>query len=77
MSESEFQERVLDPMLLEVVACPTCHGGLDLSVDRSALVCARCRVSYPIQDGVPVLLTDEARPLDPAADGGDEDDDRT
>jgi uncharacterized protein YbaR (Trm112 family) len=77
----DSQERVLDPVLLEVIACPACHGGLDLSSDARTLACSSCRVAYPVQDGVPVLLGDEARPLGETNesvtnDGGEDHDDR-
>ncbi|MCY1651898.1 Trm112 family protein [Streptomyces sp. SL203] len=55
----------LEAGLLEILACPACHAGLD---DRSAaespeLVCTRtdCGLAYPVRDGIPVLLVDEAR----------------
>jgi uncharacterized protein YbaR (Trm112 family) len=57
----------LDPTLLEILACPACHG--ELRVDESAeeLVCTRCGLAYPVRDDIPVLLVDEARRTDPAA----------
>ena len=54
----------VDPTLLELVVCPDCHG--DLRVEQAArgateLVCTRCGLAYPVRDGIPVLLVDEAR----------------
>ena len=51
----------LDPALLEILACPHCHG--ELRVDESAeeLVCTECGYAYPVRDDIPVLLVDEAR----------------
>ena len=49
----------LDKVLLEVIACPVCHGKLSEKSDE--LLCAGCPRAYPIRDGVPVLLADEAR----------------
>ena len=49
----------LDPMLLAVVRCPKCHGAFD--VGEAELVCAACGLAYPVRDGIPVLLIDEAR----------------
>ena len=57
----------LDPVLLEVVRCPACRGSLAVDIGRSALTCAACRLAYPVRDGVPVLLGDEAAPLDEPA----------
>ncbi|MFC5909382.1 Trm112 family protein [Streptacidiphilus monticola] len=58
----------IDPALLEIFACPQCHAPLreqpaeDSGAD-SELVCtsADCGLAYPVRDGIPVLLVDEAR----------------
>jgi uncharacterized protein len=52
----------LDPLLLEVLACPQCHGALALDADSATLTCENeaCGLVYPIRDGIPVLLIDEA-----------------
>ena len=50
--------------LLEIIACPKCGGGLKLSEDGNFLICESCRIKYPIDDGIPILLVDEAEPLD-------------
>jgi uncharacterized protein YbaR (Trm112 family) len=50
--------RVLDPELLEILACPADVKPLTQEGDR--LVCAGCGRRYPIRDGIPVLLIDEA-----------------
>jgi uncharacterized protein YbaR (Trm112 family) len=53
----------LDPHLLEIIVCPACRADLDLvEADAgSELVCRGCGLAYPIRDGIPVLLVDEAR----------------
>lgn len=56
---------VLDPQLLEVLACPCeVHAPLTLGLpsdpDADALTCTSCRRSFPVVDGIPVLLLDEA-----------------
>jgi uncharacterized protein YbaR (Trm112 family) len=48
----------LSPELLEIIVCPDCHGDLTLGVDT--LTCTGCGLVYPIRDGIPVLLVDEA-----------------
>ena len=57
----------LDPLLLEILACP-CehHAPVEPDVEdlaaASALVCTRCRTSFAVRDGIPVMLLDEATP---------------
>jgi uncharacterized protein YbaR (Trm112 family) len=50
----------LDPFLLEVMACPQCKGPLEVG---ATLDCTACALSYPIVDGIPVLLVSDAQPL--------------
>ncbi len=54
----------LDPRLLEILVCPVTKG--PLTYDRAAgeLISAKARLAYPIRDGIPIMLPDEARPLD-------------
>ncbi len=61
----------LDPMLLEILACP-CehHAPVRVEAVSSSLVCTRCATSFPVRDGIPVMLLDEATP-GPAGVGGD------
>jgi hypothetical protein len=56
----------LDPRLLEVLVCP--HARTPLRYDRAKqeLISATARLAYPIRDGVPVLIVEEARELDPS-----------
>jgi len=54
----------LDPLLLEIVVCPACRADLDLRRPEPArveLACRGCGLVYPVVDGIPVLLVDEAR----------------
>lgn len=51
--------------LLAVLACPSCHAELRLARGPERLVCAGCGLQYPIRDGIPVLLIDEAAPPAP------------
>ena len=51
--------------LLAILVCPRCHGALDYRMAPvEELVCRTCRVAYRVEDGIPVMLLDEARPLD-------------
>lgn len=49
--------------LLDILACPACKGEVTLTNDGSGLVCKACRLRYPIRDGIPVMLVDEAEKL--------------
>ena len=54
----------IDPALLEILACPdTHHSPLTVDVEAAELVCPTCRRAFPVRDGIPVLLLDEARQL--------------
>jgi uncharacterized protein YbaR (Trm112 family) len=53
----------MDPKLLELLVCPVTKGHLDLRRDRQELVSRSARLAYPIRDGIPILLEEEARPL--------------
>lgn len=56
----------LSPQLLEILVCPKCKGPLDYRENDEVLVCRSCRLSYPIRDGIPIMLIDEAKPLQPS-----------
>lgn len=49
--------------LLEILVCPKCHTSVELSKDGQWLICPVCKVRYPIEDGIPVMLIEEAQPL--------------
>ena len=53
----------LDPKLLEILVCPVTKGPLTLSADKTELISWSARLAYPIRDGIPVMLADEAREL--------------
>lgn len=55
---------MLDPALLEILVCPKCKGELELREEPDELVCTHCRLRYEIRDEIPILLIDEAKPLD-------------
>jgi uncharacterized protein YbaR (Trm112 family) len=55
----------LDPKLLEILVCPVTKGPLTMSADKSELISFSARLAYPIRDGIPVMLVDEARDLRP------------
>lgn len=53
----------MDTRLLDILVCPICKGPLDYLKDRQELVCKGDRLGFPIRDGIPVMLEDEAREL--------------
>ncbi len=55
---------VLDPKLLEILVCPLTKGGLAYNAETQELVSSVAKLAYPIRDGIPILLVDEARPLE-------------
>ena len=56
----------IDPRLLEILVCPLCKGPLVYRKEAAELVCKADRLAFPINDGIPVMLEDDARKLDPA-----------
>lgn len=53
----------VDPRLLEILVCPVTRGPLEYHRDRNELVSRGARLAYPIRDGVPIMLPEEAREL--------------
>lgn len=53
----------LSPEFLAIAACPACHAKFAVDYDERELVCtnADCALAYPVRDGIPVLLIDQAR----------------
>jgi len=50
--------------LLEILACPKCKGDLRLNDTQNGLICDRCQLLYEIKDDIPIMLIEEAKPLD-------------
>ena len=50
----------IDPQLLEILACPLCKESVELTPDKKGLKCIKCKRIYPIKDGIPVMLIEEA-----------------
>jgi len=54
----------LSPDLLAILVCPKCKGPLEhRTAPVETLACAACRLSYPVEDDIPVMLVDEAKPI--------------
>jgi len=53
----------MDSKLLEILVCPICKGPLEYRKDNQELICKADGLAFPIQDGIPVMLEEEARTL--------------
>lgn len=51
---------MIDKEFLEILACPACKGEVRLDEGSTKIVCQACGLRYPIRDGIPVMLVDEA-----------------
>ena len=54
----------VDPKLLEILVCPLTKGPLRYDAARQELISDQARLAYPIRDGIPIMLVEEARSLD-------------
>ena len=55
----------MDSKLLDILVCPLCKGPLIYKKGQNELVCKPCRLGYPVNDGIPVMLEEDARKLPP------------
>lgn len=51
---------MLDKKLLEILACPACKGNLEYDEENERLTCFACRLKYKIEEGIPIMLVEEA-----------------
>ena len=56
--------KLLDPKLLEILVCPLTKGPLEYDAVRQELISRAAKLAYPIRDGIPIMLPEEARRLD-------------
>jgi uncharacterized protein YbaR (Trm112 family) len=54
----------VDPKLLEILVCPVTKGPLEYDAAKQELISRQAKLAYPIRDGIPIMLADEARRLD-------------
>lgn len=57
-------DRTIDPKMLEILVCPLTKDSLVYDSDAQELISKAARLAYPIRDGIPIMLPEEARPLD-------------
>jgi len=54
----------VDPKLLEILVCPVTKGTLEYDAEKQELISRKAKLAYPIRDGIPIMLPEEARRLD-------------
>jgi uncharacterized protein YbaR (Trm112 family) len=64
MSEPKAPAAKVDPKLLEILVCPLTKTPLRYDAEAQELISDRAGLAYPIRDGIPIMLADEARPID-------------
>ena len=57
------EARKVDPKLLEILVCPVTKTGLEYDAEKQELISKAAGLAYPIRDGIPIMLPDEAREL--------------
>jgi uncharacterized protein len=62
--DHNMSERSVDPKLLEILVCPVTKGPLEYDRSANELISRRAGLAFPIRDGMPIMLVDEARQLD-------------
>jgi hypothetical protein len=64
MSEASRAAGTIDPKLLEILVCPLTKTTLEYDAERQELISRAAKLAYPIRDGIPIMLAEEARPLE-------------
>jgi uncharacterized protein YbaR (Trm112 family) len=54
----------IDPKLLEILVCPLTKSTLEYDAEKQELISRAAKLAYPIRDGIPIMLPEEARPLE-------------
>jgi uncharacterized protein YbaR (Trm112 family) len=62
-SEPGAPARTVDPKLLEILVCPITKQRLEYDAERQELISRAARLAYPVRDGIPIMLAEEARAL--------------
>jgi uncharacterized protein len=61
---SDHPADTIDPKLLEILVCPLTKGPLEFDASKQELISRAARLAYPIRDGIPIMLPEEARKID-------------
>lgn len=54
----------VNPELMEILVCPKCRGSIYLEPSQEGIICDNCRLRYEVRDDIPIMLIDQAQPLD-------------
>ncbi len=54
---------MIDKKLLDIIACPKCKGDFIYDEDKDRLICKNCKLAFPIKEGIPILIIEEAEKL--------------
>ncbi len=68
--DKPMPQEEIDPLLLEILVCPLTKQPLQYDREAKELISKAAGLAYPVRDGIPIMLPDEARRLDAAAPGG-------
>lgn len=63
-SEAPHRQPPIDPRLLEMLVCPLTKGPLEYDREANELISRKAGLAYPVRDGIPIMLPDEARKLE-------------
>jgi uncharacterized protein len=61
---SDRPSHLIDSKLLEILVCPLTKGRLEYDAEKQELISRAAKLAYPIRDGIPIMLPEEARPLE-------------
>ena len=64
MTTTERPANSVDPRLLEILVCPVTKGPLEYDPEKQELISRAAKLAYPIRDGIPIMLPEEARSID-------------
>lgn len=64
MSETYVAARRVDPRLLDMLVCPVTRGRLRYDAEKQELISDQAKLAYPIREGIPIMLADEARKIE-------------
>jgi uncharacterized protein YbaR (Trm112 family) len=64
MSDDKTVGEKVDPKLLEILVCPLTKSTLEYDAEKQELISRSARLAFPIRDGIPIMLVEEARKLD-------------